>query len=132
MVARFQAQGGGSPSIQQVSGPINSSGQFALTAWNNAYSGYSPSATSFTICVGANPATCYTTSVSISGSSQDISAAFSGAPSPPSGGGSLPNAPAAGYAPVATAPGTGAIQRKTSMLRPNRHRLCRAKLWNPD
>lgn len=107
VVARFQAQGGGSPSITQTSGPINSSGQFSLTAWNNAYAGYGPSVTSFTICVGASPATCYTTSVSISGSSQDISAAFSGAPSPPSGGGSLPNAPAAGYAPVATAPGTG-------------------------
>jgi hypothetical protein len=55
-------------------------------AWNNAYAAYAPSATAFTICVGG-PATCYTVVVSISGSSEDISSAFSGAPSPPSGGG---------------------------------------------
>lgn len=90
VTATFQQQGGGSPpaSQQQVSGPINSSGAFSLLAWNNAYSGYAPSATVFNICAsGSNPSTCYSATVNISGSSQDISSAFAGAPTPPGSGG---------------------------------------------
>lgn len=90
VTATFQQQGGGSPpaSQQQVSGTINSSGTFSLLAWNNAFSGYAPSATVFNICAaGSNPSTCYSTTVNISGSSQDISSAFAGAPMPPGSGG---------------------------------------------
>lgn len=86
VIATFQQQGGGSPpaSQQQVSSSINSSGSFSLLVWNNAFSGYAPSATVFNICAsGSNPSTCYSATVRISSSSQDISSAFTSAPTPP-------------------------------------------------
>jgi hypothetical protein len=99
VVATFQSQGGGLPPAQnrQVSGTIDNTGSFSLRAWNNAYAGYAPSLTVFQICVGSAPATCYSTTVAITSSSQDISSSFSGAPSPPSAGGI---ASVAGTAPI--------------------------------
>lgn len=82
VVATFIPQGGGIPSVRQVSGVINSAGSFSLLAWQNTYATYAPSLTQFTICVGAQPPTCYTATVQITSSSQNISSAFSAAPSP--------------------------------------------------
>lgn len=84
--AFFVPQGGGSPPVLQASANLNASGVFSLTAWNNADSTLAPSTTKFVI---APPppvaAAAFSATVFIASSSQDISSAFSGAPTPPSG-----------------------------------------------
>ena len=88
VVTRFIRQGGGSPAVITNSANINSSGEFSLLTWNNSDPAYSPSLTQFRIATAIpSVATDYSVNVSIN-SAGDISAAFSGAPSPPTPGSS--------------------------------------------
>lgn len=77
--AIFQPQGGGAPLYPRNSTPIAADGTFSLVGWNNANALYAPSETVFIIQCKS---TQYSASVSISGTSQDISSAFTDAPTP--------------------------------------------------
>lgn len=97
--ATFVNGGGGNPPVTSVTQPINSSGFFRMSLAPNTAPAFSPSSWSVQICAQApsmNP-TCYTASVSITQSTQDITQSFSAAPTvialggyQPSGAPSLP------------------------------------------
>ena len=86
ITAIFQAQGGGSPPANnvQVSTTLDGSGVFSLTAWENTYSAYNPSVTTFLLQLGS---TQFSVTTAINSTSQDISALFADAPAPPAAGG---------------------------------------------
>jgi len=82
IIARFVSQGAiNKPWLQnwEVSGNLDASGFFSITAWNNTDPPIAPSETQFTIALGG---TSYTVLVLITSSSQDITPELSAAPLP--------------------------------------------------
>lgn len=98
-VATFVNGGGGTPSPTVVIQPINNAGFFRMSLAPNTAPAFAPSTWSVQICAQAPSLqpTCYTQSVSIIQSTQDITQSFAGAPTvialsgyQPSGSNSLP------------------------------------------
>jgi len=110
VVASFEPQGGGEPAILSTSSTIDAAGHFSLLAWDNSNALYAPSTTVFLISVGMN--TYYATKVSIAGTSQDISSAFSAAPVPSGsiGGVAITGTPTLDQKPTATSANTATWQ----------------------
>lgn len=85
VMAIFNAHGGGTTTRPQVSGNIDASGTFSLAAWDNTNARYKPSTTTF-IIRAENGITSFATTVTVTGTSQDISSSFTDAPIPGGGG----------------------------------------------
>jgi len=80
VAATFVNGGGGTPPQTSVVQAINSSGMFSMSLATNTNPAYAPSQWSFQVCASAVVPTCYTTTVTITGTSQDISLSFVNAP----------------------------------------------------
>ena len=87
IIATFQSQGGGAPSIRQVSGHIAADGTFSIQAWDNSNAIYAPSVTNFQIQVGNS--TYYSATTEIVGTTKDISSILAAATPPPAAIGSV-------------------------------------------
>jgi len=84
VMAIFNPQGGGAPTLTQATAPIDADGVFSIVAWDNTNAIYNPSTTTF-IIRPADQSQVFAAIVAIAGDSEDISAAFDSAPAPTSG-----------------------------------------------
>jgi len=109
IVARFISQGGGTPAIASAAATLDENGFFTLEAWDNTNAAYAPSQTEFILRSTAG--TFYSTTITVAGSSDDISTQLAGAPTPPSATG-VPSVN--GVANAVTIAGGGGVQVTTS------------------
>lgn len=84
IVGTFQPQGGSAtPPTVQNSMTLSGTGFFSMRMPDNLFSTYKPSVTLFNLCSKTKPSVCYPVTLTITGTTQDISSAFTNAPIPP-------------------------------------------------